>query len=267
MSQSVRDVNSVKINQFNSAHAHVPIPLNPSQEATLKHTLRPIFEALIQNPLFKQTFANELHSDTDQIPLNITLTEKTITVINKKTQISSTFTIGQDPSYEPLHKIIISVFELANKTLSARKDLTSVLDHPSAKIATQTEEESVAEPLHSKRIPEELDLLDVSLISDVFTTPKTTEKDPFSDLYMPSFDPHPIPLHPRPRKEPLDSILTLYDTSPLELPPRFHLNQDATARSKRPYLEDLFYDLDDNSSKVEVPSPQKKSSFFDIDAF
>ena len=254
MSQTVRKVDSVNINSFEPGLKQVPVDLSDPQSDQLKQDLQPLFNALIQNALFKKKFTEELSPASSEIPINITLSEKTLIVTNKATHKTSKFSVGQDPKNASLKAIIARIFQIAENALPNK-------EKPKAPI------EKTPEP----------DFLDVSQLTDpVLKAPQTLEKGPFEDLFIPSSSDRPTPANPK--NTSLQSILKLYDDpeaspqkplnqDPLSIKPQYHFQEEGAPKSERPYLEDLFYDLPKKQERENLKNPEKHTALSDINAF
>jgi hypothetical protein len=277
MSQIVRKVNSVNINSFETGYKEVPVDLNAAQSEHLKQNLQPLFNALIQDAIFKKIFTNALTPASTETSLNITLADKTIIVSNKNSRKTSRFSISQDPENAPLNAIITRIFKIAENVLPNKEE--PLFETVSGKaFSSRTESQTPIE-----KMPEP-DLLDVSQLSE---TSQPLEKGPLENLFIPSSSNAPSHIVPKNAQ----TILNLYDTpaapirppfyplipqkllnqDPCSLKSQFHFKKDGAPKSERPYLEDLFYDLPDNPPKKEeretLKHPEKHTALSDLNAF
>jgi hypothetical protein len=299
MSQIVRKVDSVKINSFEPGHKQVPVDLSASQSEQLKQDLQPLFNALIQNTIFKKKFTNELSPTSSATPINITLSEKTLIVTNKVTHQTSRFSLSQDPKNDSLNTIIARIFKIAKNALPNAEEFP--YENPATPLSRKpfASREEPQTPL--EKIPEP-DLFDVSRLSDPVSleTSKTLEKDPFENLFIPSSSDAPSsPSAPKntalhsilklydapsspsaPKNTALHPILKLYDAplrnTQIAIPqkplhqnphPQFHFQKDGVPKSERPYLEDLFYELPKKEERDNPKNPEKHTALSDIDGF
>jgi|GEM_PF-6457470 len=277
MSQIVRKVDSVNINSFEPGHKQVPVDLSTSQSDQLKQDLQPLFNALIQNTIFKNKFTDELSPVSSAIPINITLGEKTLIVTNKITHQTSRFSVSQDPKNASLNALIARIFKIAENALPHKEEppYENSITPSSHKPSISQEEPQT--PLEKTPEPE---LLDISQLSNPVSleTPKTLEKDPFENLFISSSSAAPSPIAPK--NTALHSILKLYDApfrntqiaipqQPLHQDPRpgFHFQKDGAPKSARPYLEDLFYDLPKKEERDNPKNAEKHTAFSNIDSF
>ncbi len=260
MSQIVKEVNSIHLNSFEPGHKQIPVNLSSAESDQLKLDLKPHFNALIQNTVFKKKFTTTLSPSSSEIPINITISGNSIIVINKTTNKTSTLALAQDSENASLNAIIARIFKIAKNALPKKEE-------PKSPVAEQSSIESRVTPPSSKPL-EEPDLLDVSQLS--------SPNDEDNQWIPASSNTSALKA---PKNSSLQSILNLYDTPTASantvtfsaqkdpIKPKFHLREDGVPKSERPYLEDIFYDLPKKEKAVPVKNAEKHNALSDINAF